>query len=259
MGRLPKKLLPLQSGGGFIANAVFMGLARDFSGFSVWSEVIQDGFLDLLDDGKIEAISCAGTAFTDDGLKRLLENLDEYSKKLIIRQATVTNSPEMIRRLGLICMNTPLEFDIYANVNSSVAHGTAIVNGVGGSGDFMRNGFLSIMHTPSTRPTKTDPDGISCVVPFASHIDHTEHEMHILVTEQGLADLRGLVPRERAQVIIDKCAHPDYRPQLQEYFDRASRECLAKGRGYIPHMLSKAFRMHQNMEEHGTMKIDSWD
>jgi acetyl-CoA hydrolase len=236
-----------------------MGLAKEFSGFSIWTEVIQDGFLDLLDEGKIEAISCAGTAFTPDGMQRLLDNLDDYAKKMVIRQGAVSNHPELIRRLGVVCMNTPLEFDIYANVNSSVATGTAIVNGLGGSGDFMRNAYLSIMHTPSTRPSKTDPNGISCVVPFASHIDHTEHEMHVLVTEQGLADLRGLVPRERAKVIIENCAHPDYRPQLQEYFDRASRECLAKGRGYIPHMLPKAFKMYENFEKHGTMKLDSWD
>ena len=128
-----------------------------------------------------------------------------------------------MRRLGLISLNTPLEFDLYAHVNSSLVHGSRLLNGIGGAGEFTRNAYLSIMHTASTRPSGVDPHGISCVVPMVPHVDHTEHDIDVLVTEQGLADLRGLAPRERAQKIIDRCAHPEYRPILQEYFDRASR------------------------------------
>lgn len=56
---------------------------------------------------------------------------------------------------------------------------------------------------------------------MVTHVDHTEHDVDILVTEQGLADLRGLAPRERARLIINNCAHPDYRGQLNDYFERA--------------------------------------
>ena len=134
-----------------------------------------------------------------------------------------------------------------------------MLNGIGGSGEFMRNAYLSIMHTPSTRPSRLDAHGISCIVPMVSHVDHTEHDMDVLVTEQGLADLRGLAPKERAQRIIDKCAHPDYKPILQEYFSRASRECIARGSGHEPHMLYKVFNMQRNLEENGTMKIANWN
>lgn len=258
-GRLPQTLLPLQTGGGHIANAVFLGLAKEFKGFNVWTEVIQDGFLDLIDTGKVEAISCCGTCFTNEGMDRLFADFERYTRQITIRQAVVTNGPEMVRRLGLICMNTPAEFDIYAHVNSSMINGSKILNGVGGSVDFMPNAYLSIMHTPSTIETPTDPTGISRVLPMLAHVDHTEHHMTVLVTEQGLADLRGLVPREKAQLIINKCAHPDYRPILQEYLDRATKECLSKGGAHEPHMLHKAFKMQKNLEEKGTMKIDNWD
>ena len=156
-------------------------------------------------------------------------------------------------------MNTPAEFDIYGHANSTLVNGSRMINGIGGSGDFIRNSYLSIMHSPSTRPSKTDPTGISCVVPFVTHVDHTEHDLDILVTEQGLADLRGLSPRERAKEIIAKCVHPDYQPIMQEYFERSRRECFAKGTGHEPHMLFKVFKMQQHLAEHGTMKISNWD
>ena len=114
-------------------------------------------------------------------------------------------------------MNSMIEADIYGNINSTHVMGTGMMNGIGGSGDFARNGYLSFFVTPSVAK-----DGkISCIVPMCSHVDHTEHDTQIIVTEQGLADLRGLSPKQRAQVIIDQCAHPDYRDQLQDYFDRA--------------------------------------
>jgi len=134
-----------------------------------------------------------------------------------------------------------------------------MLNGLGGSADFLRNAKISIMHTPSTRPTKTDPTGISCIVPFASHIDQTEHDLDIIVTEQGFADVRGLSPRERAPLIIEKCAHPDYKDILHEYYDRSLHECLKRGAGHEPHMLRNAFKFHLNFMEHGTMKVKSWD
>ncbi len=156
-------------------------------------------------------------------------------------------------------MNTPVEFDMYAHANSTLVGGTRMINGLGGSGDFLRNGFLKIMHSPSTRPSKTDPTGITCVVPKAPHIDHTEHDLDVLVTEQGLADLRGLAPKDRAQTIIDKCVHPEYKPIIQEYFDMAKKECLAKGVGHEPQLFDRCFKMQQNLAKNGTMKIKNWD
>lgn len=259
-GRLPENLLPLQSGVGSIANAVVGGLlTSSFSHLTVWTEVFQDNLLDLMDSGKLDFVTAASFSLSEQGLKRLLADWDNYKGKTLLRPVQITNHAELIRRLGVIAMNTPVEFDIYGHANSSNINGSRMINGIGGSGDFMRNAYLSIMHTPSTRPSRTDPTGISCVLPMVTHVDHTEHDLDILVTEQGLADLRGLAPRQRARRVIDRCAHPDYRPLLQEYYDRALKAGIASGSAHEPHMLYKSFNMHRNLEEKGTMKLDSWD
>ena len=156
-------------------------------------------------------------------------------------------------------MNTPVEVDIYAHANSTNVNGSRMLHGIGGSGDFLRNSKLSVMHTPSSRPTKTDPYGISCIVPFASHVDQTEHDLDIIVTEQGLADLRGLSPKDRARVVIDKCAHPEYKPILTEYLDRAEFYAAKKKSLHEPHILRDAFKLHTNLEDKGTMRISSWE
>ncbi|HEX9777924.1 MAG TPA: acetyl-CoA hydrolase/transferase C-terminal domain-containing protein [Geopsychrobacteraceae bacterium] len=260
-GRLPENLLPLQSGVGSIANAVVGGLAKGpFKNLTVYTEVLQDTMLDLFDSGKLDfASSCSLSLSEDPGFPRFFANWDKYADKITLRPLSISNAPEPIRRLGCIAMNTPVEFDMYAHANSTLVGGTRMINGLGGSGDFLRNGFLKIMHAPSTRPTKTDPNGITCVVPKAPHIDHTEHDLDVLVTEQGLADLRGLAPKDRAQLIIDKCVHPEYKPIIQEYFDMAKEECLAKGIGHEPQLFDRCFKMQLNLAKNGTMKIDNWD
>lgn len=259
-GRLPKNLLPLQSGVGNIANAVVSGLVEGpFANLRMWTEIMQDTTLDFFDSGKLDLASATSFGLSAAGIQRLYDNWRRYASKIVLRPVQISNHPELVRRFGVIGMNTPVEFDIYAHCNSTLVSGSRIVNGIGGSGDFLRNAHLSIMHSPSVRPAKNDPTGISCVVPMATHVDHTEHDLDILVTEQGLADLRGLCPKDRAQVIIDKCVHPDYREIIQEYFDRAKRECLASMSAHEPHMLHKSFKMHEHLAEKGTMKIDSWD
>ncbi|KAG5640505.1 Acetyl-CoA hydrolase, partial [Asterophora parasitica] len=242
-GRLPKNLLPIQSGIGNVANSIIGGLAEGpFDQVQVWTEVLQDTFIRFFDSGKLSFATATSIKFSPEGFDHFYKHWADYKNRLLLRSQQVANSPEIIRRLGVIAMNTPLEVDIYAHANSTNACGSRMLNGLGGSADFLRNAKLSIMHTPSSRPTKSDPTGISCIVPFASHIDQTEHDLDIVVTEQGLADLRGLSPRERAPVIIEKCAHPDYKDLLREYYDRALHECTARGAGHEPHMLRNAFK-----------------
>lgn len=236
IGRLPKNLLPLQSGVGNIANSVLKGLLESrFENMTFYSEVIQDSVLDLLDAGKIKAASATSLSLSPTRLEVFYKRLNEYRDKIILRPQEISNHPEVIRRLGVIAMNTAIEMDIYGNVNSSHTFGTHMMNGIGGSGDFSRNAYLTIFMAPST----AKGGAISTVVPMVSHVDHTEHEVHVLVTEQGLADLRGLAPRERAKVIIEKCAHPDYRPALRDYFRRAE----SRG-GHTPHILEEVFSWH---------------
>jgi acetyl-CoA hydrolase len=260
-GRLPENLLPLQSGVGSIANAVVGGLCKgDFWNLSVYTEVLQDTMLDLFDSGKLNyASACSLSLSETPGFPRFFDAWDKYFDKIVLRPLSVSNAPEPIRRLGCIAMNTPVEFDIYAHANSTLVGGTRMINGLGGSGDYLRNGYLKIMHSPSVRPSKTDPLGITCVVPKAPHIDHTEHDLDCLVTEQGLADLRGLAPKDRAKTIIEKCAHPEYKPILLDYLEMASKECLAKGIGHEPQLFDRAFKMQQNLAANGTMRIKNWD
>lgn len=144
-------------------------------------------------------------------------------------------------------MNTALEVDIYGNVNSTHVSGTKMMNGIGGSGDFARNARLGIFVTKSY----AKGGNISSIVPMVSHVDHTEHDVDVIVTEQGVADLRGLAPKERAALIIDNCAHPDYREQLWQYYNDANE---ATGGHHTPHDLEKALSWHVHYAKSGTMK-----
>lgn len=260
VGRMPENLHPLQSGIGNIANAVVEGLAdSNFKHMTVWTEVLQDSFLDLFDSGSVDFATSTLIRLTEEGFRRFYENWDTYSKKLCLRSQVVSNSPEIIRRLGVIAMNTPVEVDIYAHANSTNVMGSRMLHGLGGSGDFLRNAKLSVMHTPSARPSKSDPTGVSCIVPMAPHVDHTEHDLDVIVTEQGLADVRGMAPKERAIEIINKCAHPDYRAQLTDYYERAYFYTKKNKWLHEPHNLREAFKMHLNFQDNGTMKLKSWD
>ncbi len=221
-GRLPKNLLPLQSGVGSVANAVLGGLLHsDFQHLNIYTEVLQDSVLDLLDAGIVDSASTTALTLSPAKLVEFFEKIEQYKGKIIIRPQEISNHPEIIRRLGIIAMNTAIEADIFGNVNSTHIGGTRLMNGIGGSGDFTRNGALSIFTTASTAKGGT----ISSIVPAVSHIDHTEHDVMVLVTEQGVADLRGLTPVERAHCIVDNCAHPQFKPMLEEYIENAKTAC----------------------------------
>lgn len=245
-GRLTKRLAPLQSGVGSIANAVLHGmLDSDFEELEIYSEVLQDAVFDLIDAGKVRFASACSFTLSKEKMEQVYSNFEKYRDKLIMRPQEISNHPEIIRRLGLISINTALEFDIYGNVNSTHVSGTKMMNGIGGSGDFARNARLAIFVTKSIAKN----GDISSIVPFVSHVDHTEHDVDIVITEQGYADLRGLAPRERAPLIIERCAHPMYREQLWAYYN----EALERG-GQTPHVLEKAFSWHTNFEKNGTMR-----
>jgi succinyl-CoA:acetate CoA-transferase len=250
-GRLPKELLPMQSGVGNTANAVLSGLNKGkYKGLTAYTEVLQDGMLEMLKSGTLAFASSTALTLSEAGMREFLENIDFYRDKIILRPQEISNHPEVIRRLGIISMNGMIEADIYGNVNSTHLMGTRIMNGIGGSGDFARNAYLSIFMTASTAKN----GAISCIVPMASHVDHTEHDVQVVVTEQGLADLRGLAPRQRAKVIIERCAHPDYRAALLDYEERA--QALARtGRGgmHTPHLLTEALSWHERYEATGRM------
>lgn len=244
-GRLTPALMPLQAGIGTIANAVLHGLLESsFSGMSMYSEVLQDSSFELLDSGQFTFASASSITLSAEMNRKFLDNVDRYASRLVLRPQEISNHPEIVRRLGIIGINTALEFDIYGNVNSTHVGGTHMMNGIGGSGDFARNAHLSIFVTRSV----AKGGAVSSVVPMVTHVDQTEHDVDIVATEWGLADLRGLAPRERAALIIERCVHPDYRDMLRSYHRRA----CAKG-GHTPHLLAEAFEWHQRYAATGSM------
>jgi succinyl-CoA:acetate CoA-transferase len=248
LGRVPASLLPLQSGVGNVANAVLAGLAESpFENLTAYTEVLQDGMLDLLDSGKLTVASATAFSLSPEAAADLNSRMDQFRGKIILRPQEISNHPEIIRRLGCIAMNGLIEADIYGNVNSTHVMGSRIQNGIGGSGDFARNAYISCFVTPST----AKGGKISAIVPMASHVDHITQDVQVIVTEQGLADLRGLSPKQRAKVIIANCAHPDYRDALKDYYDRAMKGSYGL---QTPHLLSEALSWHQRYIETGAMK-----
>lgn len=243
-GRIPPDFLPVQSGVGNVANAVMHGLGEcaDIPPFYMYSEVYQDALVDLMVKGRLLGASATSLTLSEPQLQRIYADMNFFAPKIILRPQELSNNPGVVRRLGVIAINTALEMDIYGCVNSSHVCGTSLMNGVGGSGDFVRNAYLSILVAPSVAKAGK----ISAVVPMCSHIDHNEHSVQVVVTEQGLADLRGLGPIERANTIIDKCAHPMYRDYLHNYIDTAPM-------GHIRHDLGRCFELHRNLIEHGSM------
>ncbi len=249
IGRLPRNLLPLQSGVGNIANAVLTGLNQSrFENLTAYTEVIQDGMLDMLDSGKLRFASATAFSLSPAAAERMNANMADYRRHMILRPQEISNHPELVRRLGCIAMNGLIEADIYGNVNSTQVMGSRIQTGIGGSGDFARNAYVSIFMTPSI----AKGGAISSIVPLAAHVDHITQDVQVLVTEQGLADLRGLSPKQRAALIIEKCSHPDYRPMLQDYFRRAREHSYGQQSPCLP---GEALSWHQRFIETGTMRL----
>jgi len=247
-GRIPPEFLPIQSGVGNVANAALYGLAEnpEIPRFQMFTEVVQDAVMDLMQQGKCSFASTCALAFSDQAMLQFMDDIDFYRDKLLMRPGEISNHPEIVRRLGLIAMNTALECDIYGFVNSTHVDGTYMMNGIGGSGDFCRNAALSIFLCPSIQKG----GNISAIVPMVSHVDHTDHDVKVIVTEQGVADMRGMAPLQRAKLIIDNCVHPDYKDIMRDYLKITTQ-------GHLWHNLKAAFALHQAYLEYGDMrKVD---
>lgn len=243
-GRIPSSFLPLQSGVGNIANAVLgcLGSNKEIPAFEMYTEVIQDSVIGLMKEGRCKFASGCSLTVSDDVLKEVYQDLDFYRDKIVLRPSEISNNPELVRRMALITINTALEADIYGNVNSTHVVGTKMMNGIGGSGDFARNAYLSIFTCPSI----AKGGKISAIVPMVSHQDHSEHSVKVIITEQGVADLRGKSPRQRAEAIIENCVHPMYRQKLRDYLATCSTSHTA-------HNLKKSFEFHNAFNDTGDM------
>jgi acyl-CoA hydrolase len=246
-GRIPHDFLPLQSGVGNVSNAVMDGIGQspDIPDFLMYSEVLQSSAFELMRSGRLRGASTCALTLAPAHMAELVQDIDFYSPRLVLRPQEISNNPAVIRQLGIIALNTALEVDLYGHVNSTHVCGRTMFNGIGGSGDFARNAYLSIFVCPSVAKR----GNISTIVPMCTHVDHNEHTVQAIATEYGLADLRGLAPRERACCIIERCAHPAYRDYLSGYL------CDA-GAGHIRHDLNRCFELHRNLELYGSMLPD---
>ncbi|NDW09780.1 acetyl-CoA hydrolase/transferase family protein [Dysgonomonas sp. 520] len=244
-GRMPETFLPIQSGVGNIANAVLkeLGDSKEIPDMEVYTEVIQDAIIDLMEKGRIKFASGGTLTVSNPVIERIYKNLNFFKERIIFRTAEISNNPEVARRLGIIAMNTAIETDIFGNINSTHVMGSKIMNGIGGSGDFARSSYLSIFLTPSTAKSGK----ISAFVPMVSHLDHSEHSVKVIISEYGVADLRGKSPKDRAECIIKNCAHPDYRPLLRKYLQSGEK-------GQTPVNLYNAFAFHKAFMETGNMR-----
>ncbi|MBK8805499.1 MAG: acetyl-CoA hydrolase/transferase family protein [Bacteroidales bacterium] len=250
MGRIPAEFLPVQSGVGNIANAVLgsLGANKDIPNFMMYTEVVQDAVIELMEQERLTFVSGCSLTVTPEVLDKIYKNLNFFKPRMILRPQEISNNPEVVRRLGLITINTALEADIFGNINSTQVLGTTMMNGIGGSGDFTRNSFLSMFVCPSVAKN----GAISAIVPMVSHMDHSEHSVKVLVTEYGVADLRGKSPNQRAQAIIENCVHPEYKQLLWDY----TRLCGKKL--HTPHTLSAALAMHCEFLKSGDMRNTQW-
>lgn len=249
-GRMPKSFLPIQSGVGNIANAVLaaMGESKEIPDFEVYTEVIQDAVIDLMESGRIKFASGCSLTVSNPCIEKIYKNLDFFKERTVLRPSEFSNNQEVVRRLGIIAINTALEADIFGNINSTHVLGTKMMNGIGGSGDFTRGAYVSVFVTPSTAK-----DGkISAFVPLVSHEDHSEHSVKVIISEYGVADLRGKSPLERAHTIIENCVHPEYRPLLREYIANAPK-------GQTPFDMYNCFAFHKAFTETGDMRNVKWE
>src|SRR5208283_4012003 len=236
-GSIPKRFLPVQSGIGAVANAVFKALGEvpEIPPFEMYSEVLQDAVIELIQEERCTFASGTALTVTPEVLDQITGNIAFFRRHLILRPQEISNSPEIVRRLGIISINTALEVDLFGNVNSYRRHAHRL--------------HTQTLPAASVRHRR---HRLSTIVPLVTHVDHSEHSVQVVVTEWGVADLRGKDERERAQLIINNCAHPDYRDELQIYVQAAKE-------GHPLESLTNAFAMHRQFLKTGDMRGTQWN
>ena len=240
------KLPPLQTGFGNLATEIARGLAKsDFNDLTFFCGGITEAILELIAAGKVRVASTGSIQMTPKVVHLLEEQPELFRSKVILRNGDITNRAETIGRMGIIALTSGIEMDIYGNVNSSHIAGTQVVNGLGGGANFAENAALSILLLPS----ENKGGAISTIVPMVSHQDICEHDIDVVITENGIADLRGKDDIQRAKCIIENCAGPHFKEALKAYLDRAIEEAG----GHHPQLLAEAFSWHIRLKKTGKM------
>lgn len=228
----------LQPAAGPIASLLADRIHEIGFSLSIWGEIASVRWLKTL-SGNVKAIS-GSAIYTLPGDERLreefYENIDEFKDRVVLRPQAISNSPEIISRFYHINVQQAIEVDVYGQVNITYI-GDRFIVGVGGSGDHAKASYITIVALPSITGS-----GLPRVVPLVYHVDLVDHDVDIIVTDQGWADLRGLSPLEKARAIIEECAHPSYKDILWDYL-----ETVVKKTGHRPVDLRKAVEFREKL------------
>ncbi len=212
----------LQIGYGGIPDAVVMQLSGKHD-LGIHTEMIGDGILSLIEcgavtnrrknhhPGKVLATFALGSA-------KLYRFMDR-NPALEMHPVNITNDPALAGRNDkLVAINATLQIDLLGQCGSE-SLGSLPYSGTGGQSDFVRaanrsNGGKAFIVLPST----AKGDAISRIVPVLSpgtHVSTSKNDIDHVVTEYGVAQLRGKPAKQRALALI-AIAHPDFRAELRE-------------------------------------------
>jgi acyl-CoA hydrolase len=228
----------LQTGIGAIPSAIVAQLANGPGGdYGVHSEMFTDGLMALHEAGKVsnrkgqfDGVSVATFA---GGSTELYDWLDD-NREVAFLPVEVINSPELIgRNRMMVTINAAIAVDVHGQVVADTIHGRQY-SGIGGHEDFVSGPALSLedrslLCMPSTAIVAGER--VSRIVPWfdaGAVITTPRHQVDVIVTEYGVAELQGLTVHQRGRALA-AIAHPDYRDQLLEAAARAS-----KGNSPIP-------------------------
>lgn len=212
----------LQIGYGGIPDAVVMQLT-DKRDLGIHTEMIGDGIMTLVEAGAITndkknyhpGKMLATFAL---GSKKLYQFMNR-NPMLEMHPSDITNDPYLAAQNdNLISINATMQVDLLGHCGSETL-GTSPVSGTGGQTDFVRaanrsNGGKSFIVLPST----AKDDAISRIVPTltpGTHVSTSKNDVNYVVTEHGVAQLRGKTAKQRAAALI-AIAHPDFRSELKE-------------------------------------------
>ncbi len=241
-----RQLPPIQTGFGNLASEIVYAFEdSNFNDIEFFCGGLQEANMELIVKGRVKAASAGSIQMTPKVIEMMKKYPEIIKETLVIRNTDITNNAEVIGRFALIALTSGIEIDIYGNVNSSHIFGTKVVNGIGGGANFVQNAGLSIMLISS----ENKGGDISTIVPMVPHQDICEHDIDVVITENGVADLRGKGEVERAICIINNCAG-SYKHQLSDYLERA---IITVG-GHHPQILSEAFSWHTRLKETGSMR-----
>lgn len=216
----------LQLGIGAIPDAVLLFL-KEKNDLGIHTEMFSDGVVELVEAGvitnKAKTLHRGQSVATFlMGTRRLYDYVNN-NPAVAMYPVDYVNDPYVIgQNDNLVSINSCVQVDIMGQVVSTSA-GLRQISGVGGQVDFVRGANLSkggraIMAMPST----TGKGKISKIVPFldqGSAVTTTRNEVNYVITEYGIAKLKGKSLRQRAEALI-RIAHPDFRDELTAEFRR---------------------------------------